>query len=173
MSSQRQWLVCIVTCFVPLTGGGALGAQARFEGMTRDGVAAVPGLQVIMVRDNTLNACYTLFVIDAASPLQALPPIEARSVQNAAAERDRRLSELSTELEKTRSTVVAGTLGPDILKYEWEGQKAQSEFERVLLENEVARLEAPLKRIADAPKLAVSGPAPCGAAIPSVPREQR
>jgi hypothetical protein len=172
MSSQRQWHVCVVTCFVLLTSG-ALGAQARFEAMSRDAVAAVPGLQVITIRDNTLNACYTLFVIDAAPPLQPLPPIETRSVQNAAAERDRRLSELSTELEKTRSTVVAGTLGPDILKYEWEGQKVQSEFERVLLENEVTRLEAPLKRIADAPKLAVSGPAPCGASVSSLQREKR
>ena len=167
MSSRSKWGVLVGVCFVLLTGGEGLRAQARFEAVTRDAVDAVPGLQVITIRDRALNACYTLFVIEAAKQVPPLPPLEMLSPDEAAAERDGRLSQLIAALEQSSSVAVPGTLGPNILQYEWEAQKAQSEFERALREAEVARLEAPLKRIADAPHFAVSGPAPCGGASAS------
>jgi hypothetical protein len=66
---------------------------------------------------------------------------------------------------------MPGTLGPDSLKYQWEGQKAQAEFEHVLREAELAPVQALLDQIAGAPRLAVAGPAPCS--VPSPPSKGR
>jgi hypothetical protein len=153
--------------------GTTLHAQARFEAMTRDAVAAVPGLEVVTIRDNAVNNCYTLFVIHPVRPAQNLDQVEPMSVEGAAAQRDHRLSELSAEFENALWAALPGTLGPDSLKYQWEGQKAQSEFERVLRETELAKLEAWLRPIADAPRLAVAGPGPCRTPTPPSPQHDK
>jgi hypothetical protein len=86
-------------------------------------------------------------------------PGELASVDDAIVQRDRRLSDLSAEFERSLSTATPGTLGPNVLKFEWDGQKVQSDYERALREHELARLEVRL--IAAARKVAVSGPSPC------------
>lgn len=147
-----------------LMAGASLHAQARFEALTHDQVAGAPGLEIVTVRDQALKVCYTLFVIDGAPPGQGalVEPV----VDDAVAQRDRRLSDLSAEYERSLSTATPGTLGPNVLKFEWEGQKAQSDYERAVRERELARIEARL--IASARKLAVSGPSPCaGSPAPS------
>jgi hypothetical protein len=136
----------------------SIGAQVRFEALTREPVAGAPGLEVVTIRDQALMVCYTVFVIDGAPPGQ-IAPSEPATFDDAVAQRDRRLSDLSSEFERSLSTAVPGTLGPNVLKFEWEGQKAQSDYERALRERELARLEARL--IVGARKLAVTGPSPC------------
>lgn len=152
-------------------GAGALGAlliaaaagsaQARFETVGRDTVAAVPGLQILTIKDNVQNGCYTVFLVEAARPAPSPPADDTRTVADAAAKRDQRLQELITEYERGQATLTAGTVVADPLRYALEGQKAQIEFESALRLNELARLEERLDRIAAAPRLAVSGPSPC------------
>src|SRR5262245_24700776 len=128
--ARRQSLVRLWVCGALLVGAATLRAQSRFEALTHEPLAGPPGLEVVTVRDHLLNGCYTLFVTRSA-PLQTTAPVEPPSVADAAAERDRRLSDLSASLEKALVNNVPGSLGPDMLKYEWEGQKVQSEFDRV------------------------------------------
>jgi hypothetical protein len=170
---RQQRIVGIVALCALLATGRTFHAQARFEAVTHDAVPVVPGLEVVTIRDKVVNDCYTLFVIHPVRPAQNLDHVEPMSVEGAAAQRDHRLSELSAELENALRAAVPGTLGPDSLKYQWEGQKAQSEFERVLRETELAKLEAWLRPIADTPRLAVAGPAPCRTSAPPSPQQDK
>jgi hypothetical protein len=154
---QSKWLAILGICGALVTGGASLRAQARFVAVGREAVAGASGLEVVTIRDQTLAACYTVFVMEA-TPTQA-PPVELTSIDAALAQRDRRLADLSGELERSLATATPGTLGPNVLRFEWEGQKAQADYERALREHEMARLEARL--IATARKMAVSGPSPC------------
>jgi hypothetical protein len=138
-------------------------AQARFEAVAHDVVPTIPGLQILTIRDNMLSACYTLFVIAPAPPTGSQPQNEPASAQDAAVQRDRQLSALSLEFERGLPGGVPATLGSDPLKYAWEGQKVQSEYERVLRENDLVRIEERLVQIVAAPRLAVSGPVACHA----------
>jgi hypothetical protein len=158
VSILRTLVVCAA-----LAAGVTVRAQPRFEAITRDTVAVVPGLEIVTIRDKAANACYTLFVMRPAGAVQTMGDTEFTSVEQAAARRDQRLSALSTEFEHSLATAVPGTLGPDVLKYQWEGQNVQSDFEHVLREAELGKLATLLRQIAGAPKLAVAGPAPCSA----------
>jgi hypothetical protein len=146
-----------------------LRAQGRFEAVTQDPVVAVPGLQIVTVHDHAQNVCYTVFVMRVARPLANPSRGEPTSVEDAAARRDHRLSQLSVEFQRGLPGAVPATLGSDPLRYQWEAQKIQSEFERALREAELARLERWLEQIASAPKLAVSGPVACNAQTTSTP----
>ena len=76
-----------------LLTAGTVHAQ-RFDAARRETVAAIPGLDVVTIRDTALNACYTLFIMEPgvqpARPSRADPA----SLQDLAEERDRRLSAL-------------------------------------------------------------------------------
>lgn len=149
-------------------------AQTRFEVTGREGVGALPGLQIFAVRDSLLSTCYTLFIMDTArQPANQARP-EPPSILEAASERDRRLDQLSTDFDRAVSTTLPGMISPSSLRYQWEGAKIQSDYERVLRERDVSRLEDQLVQIAASPRLAVAGPVPCGttaATPPAPPRE--
>jgi hypothetical protein len=159
--AKQQWLVSVLASCVMVAGATSVQAQARFEALTRDVLPVLPGLEIVTIRDNALQVCYTLFMMTAPSAAPAQAQIPPPSVQDAEAERDRRLSELTADLDRTQTTATPGTIPPDRLRYEWEAMKAQSELERVLREAALARLEARLKEIIDARRLAVSGPLAC------------
>jgi hypothetical protein len=141
----------------------------RFDAARREAVAAIPGLDVIMIRDTVLNACYTLFVMEpvgeSARPLRADPA----SIPDLANERDRRLAALLAEYEQSQYAAVPGFPVPNPLRYAWEGNKVQSEYERRLRDKEISRLEEQLAHMASTPRLAVTGPVPCGA--PPAPKK--
>jgi hypothetical protein len=146
----------------------ALQAQARFEILSRDAVAvspaqavAVPGLQIVTVRDNAIGACYTVFVMDPPRSAESAPRVDTSSVDAAAARRDRQLADLTGEFDRALASPTPGTLGPSSLRYELEGQKIQSDFDRTLREQDVARIERRLEQMAQLPRMAVSGPAAC------------
>ena len=101
-------------------------------------------------------------MIEGAPPQTIQPPADLATLEAAAALRDYRLQELSTEFQRALFAPVPAVPAPNTLQYEWEGQKVQSEFERAFLRSEFARLEDWLAQIARGPRLAVSGPAPCG-----------
>jgi hypothetical protein len=162
MSRRQALLVGASALCALLTGGAELRAQGRFVAVTRDTITAVPGLQIVTIRDTVQEACYVLFMIEGAQPPTIQPPADFATLEAAAALRDHRLQELSTEFERALFAPVPAVPAPNRLQFEWEGQKAQSEFDRVFLKSEFARLEDWLVLIAHGPKLAVSGPAPCG-----------
>jgi hypothetical protein len=161
MSKRQALLVGASVLCALFTGGAELRAQGRFVAVTRDAITAVPGLQIVTIRDTVQEACYVLFMIEGARP-PTQPHAESATLEAAAALRDQRLWELSTDFERALYAPVPAVPAPNMLKYEWEGQKAQSEFDRAFLGSEFARLEDWLAQIAKAPRLAVSGPAPCG-----------
>ena len=166
MSSCRaSRIVAGVLCAL-LAGGAAIAAETRFEVSSRETVAAVPGLQIVTVRDNVLKACYTLFIVEPVRQAGTATRTES-TVPEAAAERDRQLSALSADYERALVAAMPGTLGPNALRYEWEGDKVQSDYELRLRERELTRLEEQIAQIATAPRLAVAGPAPCVAPPPT------
>jgi hypothetical protein len=141
----------------------------RFDAARRETVAAIQGLDVVTIRDTVLNACYTLFIME--SVVQPVRPVRAdpASLQDLAEERDRRLSALLVEYERSQYAAVPGFPVPNPLRYAWEGDKVQGEYERRLRDKETNRLEEQLAQIASAPRLAVTGPVPCGA--PPAPKK--
>ena len=141
----------------------------RFDAARRETVAAIQGLDVVTIRDTVLNACYTLFIMEPA--VQPVRPVRAdpASLQDLAEERDRRLSGLLVEYERSQYAAVPGFPVPNPLRYAWEGNKVQGEYERRLRDKEINRLEEQLAHIASAPRLAVTGPVPCGA--PPAPKK--
>lgn len=135
---------------------------ARFEAAGHATVTGVPGLEVVSVRDAAANSCYTLFVLRPAALPIAPPRGGSASIRDAATERDRRLAALAADFERGMPGAVPGTLGTDPLRYQWEGDKVQSEYERLVREEEFGRLARQLTEIAAQPQLAVAGPGPCG-----------
>jgi hypothetical protein len=159
---RRRSLVRLGAGFVLLAGAPPLAAQARFDAVFREPIAGLQGSEVLTIRDNAMHVCYTLFLINTAPQVvPPLAPFDALTIDSAVAQRDRRLSDLSTELERSTATTMPGTLGPNVLKYEWEGQKVQSAFDHVVREKEIDRLDARLKQLVETPRLAILGPAAC------------
>jgi hypothetical protein len=165
-----------LTCAV--VGGLILGAaqiqgqtQARFQATSREVVGSAPGLQIVTVRDSMLNACYTVFVIDASSV--ASPAPAAANIEDAARERDQRLSDLSAEFEHGLLGGVPATLTANPLRYQWEANKAQSDYERVVRQAEMARLSDQIAQLASAPRIAVAGPTACEKPSSAAPRSEK
>ncbi|HVG56792.1 MAG TPA: hypothetical protein VM846_20305 [Vicinamibacterales bacterium] len=134
----------------------------RFDAARRETVAAIPGLDVVTIRDTTTNTCYTLFILEPSiQPTPSSVP-DQRSAQELADERDRRLAGLLAEYERSQFAPVPGFPVPT-LRYGWEGNRVMSEYEQRLRDKDFSRLEEQIARLAAAPRLAVAGPAPCTA----------
>jgi len=153
----RSFAYCAMLCASLISA--PVYAQARFEALSREGVAAVPGLQIVAVRDAALNICYTLFVLTPAQPAPARPDV--RSVPDAAGARDQQLAAVLGEFERGLSSASPAMLVNNPLKFQWEAQNAQIEYEHALRQSELARVEEELAQIRDTPHLAVSGPVSC------------
>jgi hypothetical protein len=132
----------------------------RFDAAKREAVTAIPGLDVVTIRDTSLNVCYTLFILEPAVQPAASAPADARSIQDLAHERDRQLAAVIAEYERSQYATVPGFPVPT-LRYSWEGTRVQSEYERKLREKDASRLEEQLAHLASVPRLAVAGPVPC------------
>lgn len=144
-----------------LTAGAIAREQTRFEPTAREPVAAVPGLEVVTLRDAAANACYTLFIMRPDIRAGIPAPTDAATLRELAGARDRTLAMLSEQFERGQYGGVPGNLGANPLRYQWEGDKVQSEYERRVRQEEFGRLEALLAQIAAEPRIAVAGPAPC------------
>ena len=159
MSLDGRLIGAALLCAIA-TAPVSLQAQTRFTMLSRETVSLMPTLEVITIRDAAQDSCYQLFTIDLSPPSSNRVAIQPTDVAEAAARRDRRLVELSRAYEQSFGSLYVATPA-NILPYQFEAQKIQSEFERVLREQELARFEAQLERILTGPKVAVSGPAPC------------
>jgi len=168
---RQRWIPIVVTLFCAmLVHCVPTAAQGRFTLQSHEVISTSPNLQVIGVRDAAQDSCYLIFVIETSfSPLDRLI-VQPSDVAAAAVLRDQRLAELN-HIYETRGfgSQYVGTPA-NVMPYQFEAQKIQSEFERVLRQDELGRLEEQLERMAAAPKVAVSGPAPCSA--PPKPRPQ-
>ena len=133
-------------------------AQARFHAADATDVAGLPGLRIVSVRDALSNRCYLAFVQDAAP--SGAPNIEPPDVSGAAALRDRDLASLVRAYENDTS-VYAGTMTPNPLKYEVLSQTTQLNFALAVVESLIARLEAQLDRVAAASKTLAVVPDAC------------
>jgi hypothetical protein len=160
MTLRPRSILTIVTFCTMLTASGVM-AQGRFTLVSREVISTSPTLQVIGVRDAAQDSCYLIFVIEASLPPADRLIVQPSDVVAAATLRDNRLAELN-HIYETRGfgSQYVGTPA-NVMPYQFEAQKIQSEFERVLRQDELGRLQEQLERIAAAPKVAVSGPAPC------------
>jgi hypothetical protein len=158
---SRSTTICLAAGVAAVLLTASTAHAQRFDAARREAVAAIPGLDVVTIRDTVLNACYTLFIMESA--VQPARPLRAdpASVQDLANERDRRLAELLAEYERSQYATVPGFVVPS-LRFAWEGDKVQGEYERRLRDKEIDRLEEQLAHVASAPRLAVTGPVPCG-----------
>jgi hypothetical protein len=165
MTRTRCTVAATIGVSVLLAAGGVVQAQARFDSVIRDTVPAVPGLEVVSVRDRALGNCYTLFLFQPQSPAPVTAPVDSTTLDAALAERDRRLDALSADLQRQVETQRIVTV-PSSLRHHFEGQKALVDFEHVAQEAIVARVDARLAEIATAPRLAVVGPVRCPSVSP-------
>ena len=172
MSLPLRLLGAAATLFAVLAGAASLDAQGRFTVLARDGVPSVPELRIMTIHDAAQNACYLLFVVDTAIPPGPGANLQPPDIQQAAAARDRRLSELNNAYLQTFGSLYPGTPA-NILPFQFEAQKIESEFSRVVRENELAWLQDQLQRMSSAPKTAVSGPVPCEMPASPPPRPTR
>ena len=172
MAMRLRWIPMIVTFFCTMPAGSApVVAQERFTLFSREVISTSPNLQVIGVRDAAQDSCYLIFVIETSLPPVDRLIVQPSDVATAARLRDRQLTELNHLYETTGFGSLYGGTPANILPYQFKAQKIESEFERVLRQDEIGRLEEQLKRIAAAPAVAVSGPAPCvGSADPRAQR---
>src|SRR5262245_24461380 len=136
---RRQWLGMVGAGLALLAWVMPIGAQGRFDAVTREPIGGLQGSEVLTIRDNVMKVCYTLFVLSPTAPAQPAAPFESITLESAITQRDRRLTDLSSELERSMATAVPGTLGPNVLKYEWEGQKVHSAFDQIVREKEIDR----------------------------------
>ena len=164
MTERRRTAAAIGASCALLAATTAVQAQARFDSVAREAVAAVPGLEVVSVRDLALGSCYTLFLFQPQSPAPITTPVDSMTLDAAVAERDRRLDALSADLQRLVETQRTVTV-PNPLRYQFDGEKALANFEQIAREAILARVDARLAEIAAAPRLAVAGPSRC----PSVP----
>jgi hypothetical protein len=142
-------------------------AQARFRALGRE---TFGNLEVVTMLDTAQNACYLLFVTEPGMRTGSAQDEQPYDVSGAAALRDQRLAELNDAYLQSFRTLTPGIAPVTELWYSWEAQKAISDFERVVRENELTWLASQIERAAAGPKLAVSGPAPCGAQPPAAVR---
>jgi hypothetical protein len=134
--------------------------------VVREAVAAVPGLEVVSVRDRALGSCYTVFLFQPQSPAPITDPVDSLTLDAALGKRDRKLEALSADLQRLVETQRTVTV-PNPLRYHFDGLRALADFEQVAREASLARIDARLAEIAAAPRLAVAGPSPCPSAAPA------
>ena len=164
MTERRRTAAAIGASCALLAASATVQAQTRFDSVAREAVAAVPGLEVVSVRDLALGSCYTLFLFQPQSPAPVTAPVDSTTLDAAVAKRDRRLDALSADLQRLVETQRTVTI-PNPLRYQFDGEKALADFEQIAREAILARVDARLAEIAAAPRLAVTGPSRC----PSVP----
>ena len=145
----RKTLSATVVLTICLAVAPPLSAQERFHTTDATVLPALPGMRIVSVKDSLRNRCYLAFVEDAARPDAAL--IDPPDVTAAASQRDHDLASLVHAYESDTS-VYAGTITPNPLKYEVLAQTTQLTFALSVVENLIARLEAQLDRVAAAPR---------------------
>lgn len=165
MREERPTVAAVVALCALFAAGVTAQEQGRFDRVAREAVAAVPGLEVVSVRDRALGSCYTLFLFQPQLVAPVAAPSDAQTVVAAAAERDRRLDAVSAELHRLETTQKMVTV-QNPLQHQLDGQKALADFEQVAREAILARVDARLAEIATAPRLAVAGPSRCPSAAP-------
>jgi hypothetical protein len=143
-----------------MTLAATASAQARFEATEATAIAGLPELRILSIRDTLRNRCYLAFV---ANPSGAdVIPAEPSDVAAAAAQRDRDLSDLVHTYENDTS-VYAGTITPNPLKYETLAATAQINFALTVIQSLLARLEAQLDRATAAKSALAIVPDACAA----------
>ena len=154
-------LVGVVICSAIGGARSSVFAQQRFVPIGHDPVAVVPGLQIVTLRDNAAqNACYEVWVVEP--PVAAAQPASPAAVDAAAQLRDQRMQALSAEFDRAQYTPAPG-IPSNVLALELEAQKAQSDFNRVVLDYHFSRMEEFMAQLARGSRIAVSGPSPCPA----------
>jgi len=162
MPRLRNVLARFVLLLVPFgIAQPALHGQQRFAMISREALPLVPGLQIVTLRDTaSQNACYTLFLVEAPAAASQAPP---QTVESATAARDQRLQALAADFERAQFAPIPGVPSLNALQVELEAQRAQSDFNRAVLDYHFARLEESLAQLAKGSRLAVTGPASCPA----------
>ena len=164
MTGKRYGVAAIGAWCAVLAAGATVQAQTRFDSVAREAVPAVPGLEVVSVRDLALGSCYTLFLFQPQSSAPVIAPLDSATLDAAVAERDRRLDALSAGIQRLIEAQRTVTI-PNPLRYQFEVEKALADFEQVARQAILARVDARLAEIAASPRLAVAGPSRC----PSMP----
>jgi hypothetical protein len=165
MTEQRPTAAAMVALCALFAAGVTAQEQGRFDPVVREAVAAVPGLEVVSVRDRALGSCYTVFLFQPQSPAPITDPVDSLTLDAALGKRDRKLEALSADLQRLVETQRTVTV-PNPLRYHFDGLKALADYEQIAREAILARIDARLAEIAGAPRLAVAGPSRCPSAAP-------
>ena len=125
MIGERNTAAAVGALCALIATGTTVQAQARFDVGTREMVAPVPGLEVVVVRDRTLGSCYTLFLLQPASlsPAPDGAPADATTVEAALAERNRRFDVITADYQRLVLSQQTVTVS-NPLQYQFEAEKA-------------------------------------------------
>jgi hypothetical protein len=127
-------------------------AQTRFHVIAHERIDPVGGLRIVEIRDTLRDTCMTLFVMDGFTRIRDGNRANRQSVEQAAADRDQRLHELSIDFTAASSQLqTPGTLAPNPLAYDWEAQNVQTEYALRAFVQELTRLEWGMQSIAALP----------------------
>jgi hypothetical protein len=154
-------------------------AQPRFAIVGDDFLPSLGGLRILTIRDNAIGHCTLLFVVDAASAAgsslsaaRSAPSVEPPP-QEVATARDNRLAELRAAMEAASNPLAAGIPTPNPSAFDWEAQKANTEYLVAALSSALSRLEARLEAVAQPLQMVSAAPGPCPAASTSSVGPQR
>jgi hypothetical protein len=116
--------------------GTVVNAQGTLEVIQQETVSNINGLRAVTIRDNSLSACYTLFIldqhIDAGSALRPDDATEQslRRLRDAADERDREIAELNAATDLSRLSDYEQAVAKT--KYENERVRIDDRYEQAL-----------------------------------------
>jgi hypothetical protein len=150
--ASRISIVASVASCIALSAATAV-AQTRFQAADASAIAGVSGLRIVSVRDTLRNRCYLAFVADQAG--SEIVPAQPSDIGAAAVQRDRDLADLIHSYESDTS-VFAGTITPNPLKYQVLAQTTQINYMLTAIQSMLARLEEQLDRARNTSRTALA-----------------
>jgi len=101
---RRLGAACILLLSAFVFRDASLTAQTRFQVLGQEATNEIPGLRIVTIRDNQLDACYTVFLFEPSAPAEISAPVATtpdeaaqqslQRIQDAEIIRDRQFSEL-------------------------------------------------------------------------------
>jgi len=133
-------MLCLALCARDVAG------QTRFEVSDQNAMPVGAGMRIVDVRDNLRNACYLVFIAEPRAA-DRTDGVLLPSVEDVAAARDRRLSDLLHAFQQDQS-VFAGTPAPNPMPYNWQADSAQMQVALTVLQHAILHLEQHIERLA-------------------------
>jgi hypothetical protein len=151
---MRRMAAMAAIAFV-VAGATTAGAQGRFDAVEQNAIDGVPGLQVITIRDTMLKTLLRGVCPRGRIAYQRASP--SGTARHRAGEGRTRCSPRPTAARvRAGARRDSGNDHSNPLRYDWQAEATEMEFMLFALEQQFARLQQELDRIAAASQMAMS-----------------